>query len=89
MDVASFYATDAVIYYENEELQQSEILLDTMVNKSDSPLLAVTDCVIEANSAKQVCAVSPKIEEADNAMVISNKTLMWERELSFNHCGRK
>lgn len=76
LDVASFYATDVVINCGNEELQLSEIFPDTMIFKFDSPLLAVTDCVTEANSVKQIC---PKIEEADNAMIIG----MWERELSF------
>lgn len=55
------------LYIAGMKRLQSEFFPDTMVFKFDSPLLAATDCVTEANSAKQIC---PKIEEARNPMII-------------------
>ncbi|GBM73771.1 Transposon Ty3-I Gag-Pol polyprotein [Araneus ventricosus] len=50
--------------------------------KSDFSLFAEADYLIEANSAKQICTLNPDIEDVDEALVIGDKILMCERELS-------
>jgi transposase InsO family protein len=77
-----FRATDAVIDCGNEELQLSEILPDSASPKqSDFPLFAATDYLIEANSARQICAINPEIQDANKAMITANKNLVNEKEL--------
>lgn len=71
-----FRAIDIIIDCENEKFQLSEIFPDAVVSKSDIPLLAATDYVIETNLGEKICAVSIKVHETDNAMTIDNKTLM-------------
>ncbi|GBM06189.1 Transposon Ty3-I Gag-Pol polyprotein, partial [Araneus ventricosus] len=78
-----FRATDAVIDCGKEELQLAEILPDNITSgKSDFSLFAEADYLIEANSAKQICTLNPDIEDVDKALVIGDKILMCERELS-------
>ncbi|GBO33194.1 hypothetical protein AVEN_62025-1 [Araneus ventricosus] len=78
-----FRATDAVIDCGKEELQLAEILPDNITSdKSDFSLFAEADYLIEANSAKQICTFNPDIEDVDEALVIGDKILMCERELS-------
>ncbi|GBO38755.1 Transposon Ty3-I Gag-Pol polyprotein [Araneus ventricosus] len=78
-----FRATDAVIDCGKEELQLAEILPDSITSgKSDFSLFAETDYLIEANSAKQICTLNPDIEDVDEALIIGDKVLMCERELS-------
>ncbi|GBL81634.1 Retrovirus-related Pol polyprotein from transposon 297, partial [Araneus ventricosus] len=50
--------------------------------KSDFSLFSEADYLIEANSAKQICTLNPDIEDVDKALVIGDKILMCERELS-------
>ncbi|GBM45529.1 hypothetical protein AVEN_210253-1 [Araneus ventricosus] len=76
-------ATYAVIDCGKEELQLSEILSDNITSgKSDFSLFAETDYLIKAHSAKQICALNPYIEDVDEALIIGDKVLMCERELS-------
>ncbi|GBM77385.1 Retrovirus-related Pol polyprotein from transposon 412 [Araneus ventricosus] len=78
-----FRATDAVIDCGKEELQLAEILPDNITSgKSDFSLFAEADYLIEANSAKQICTLNPDIEDVDEGLVIGDKILMCERELS-------
>ncbi|GBN66190.1 hypothetical protein AVEN_26524-1 [Araneus ventricosus] len=78
-----FRATDAVIDCGKEELQLAEILPDNITSgKSDFSLFAEADYLIEANSAKQICTLNPDIEDVDEALIIGDKILMCERELS-------
>ncbi|GBM46022.1 Retrovirus-related Pol polyprotein from transposon 412 [Araneus ventricosus] len=78
-----FHATDAVIDCGKEELQLAEILPDNITSgKSDFSLFAEADYLIEANSAKQICTLNPDIEDIDEALIIGDKVLVCERELS-------
>ncbi|GBN26092.1 Retrovirus-related Pol polyprotein from transposon 17.6 [Araneus ventricosus] len=78
-----FRATDAVIDCGKVELQLAEILPDNITSgKSDFSLFAEADYLIEANSAKQICTLNPDIEDVDEALIIGDKVLMCERELS-------
>ncbi|GBO01306.1 hypothetical protein AVEN_57550-1 [Araneus ventricosus] len=78
-----FRTTDAVIDGGKEELQFAEILPDNITSgKSDFSLFAEADYLIEANSAKQICTLNPDIEDVDEALIIGDKVLMYERELS-------
>ncbi|GBL71635.1 hypothetical protein AVEN_81965-1, partial [Araneus ventricosus] len=80
-----FRATDAVIDCGKEELQLAEILPDNITSgKSDFSLFAEADYLIEANSAKQIRTLNPDIEDVDEALVIGDKILMCERELSIS-----
>ncbi|XP_035223898.1 uncharacterized protein LOC118196545 [Stegodyphus dumicola] len=78
-----FRATDAVIDCGNQELTLAEILPDIeYLNKSQLSLFAATDYVIEANTAKRICALNSELREADEAMIVGNRVLMCEKELS-------
>ncbi|GBM74796.1 hypothetical protein AVEN_38723-1 [Araneus ventricosus] len=78
-----FRATDAVVDCGNEGLQFAEILPDNITSgKSDFSLFAATDYLIEANAAKQICALNPDIEDVDESLIIGNKVLMCKGELS-------
>ncbi|KFM62702.1 hypothetical protein X975_05395, partial [Stegodyphus mimosarum] len=78
-----FRATDAVIDCGNQELQLAEILPDNeYLNKSESSLFAATDYLIEANTTRRICALSSELQEADGAMIVGNRFLMCEKELS-------
>ncbi|GBM61439.1 hypothetical protein AVEN_96552-1 [Araneus ventricosus] len=78
-----FRATDVVIDCGKEELQLAEILPDNITSgKSDFSLFAEADYLIEANSAKQICTLNPVIKDVDEAIIIGDKVLMCERELS-------
>lgn len=69
----------------NEKFQLAEILPENVESSnSDCSLFAATVYVVEARSARQICAVNPVIREADinKAMIIGNKLLRCERELA-------
>jgi hypothetical protein len=77
-----FRATDAVIDCGNEELQLAEIVPNSSESSTaDSSLFAAADYVIEANSVKQICSLSSRLQKAGKAMIIGDKILLWEREL--------
>ncbi|GBN03214.1 hypothetical protein AVEN_36788-1 [Araneus ventricosus] len=66
-----------------KEVQLAEILPDNITSgKSDFSLFAEADYLIEANSAKKICTLNPDIEDVDEALIIGDKVLMCERELS-------
>ncbi|GBM29472.1 hypothetical protein AVEN_255853-1 [Araneus ventricosus] len=63
------------------ELQLAEILSGNITSgKSDFSLFVEKDYLIETNLEKQICA--PDIEDVDEALIIGDKVLICERELS-------
>lgn len=78
-----FRATNAVIDCGKEEIHLAEISPDAEEPSiSNYSVIAATDFCIEANSMKQIVALSREVEEADIAMVIGNQIIMLEKELA-------
>ncbi|GBM83446.1 Uncharacterized protein K02A2.6 [Araneus ventricosus] len=77
-----FRATDALIDCGKEEIQFVDLLAeDTETSESECSLFAATDYVIAANAIKQICTLSPTINNSKKALITGNKYLLCGKEI--------